>query len=115
MNFYNHNATRLLCKLKRQTIFKSLKHCSKRNCHKTLINTAFKVVTYVDSLDWKDYGDESIVNTVPGNKHLGNGSIILCHNGAKFTKDALDNMIAGLEDKGFPGFYIRWESDGHCS
>lgn len=55
----------------------------------------------VDSLDWKDYGVESIVNTVVNNKHLGNGSIILCHNGAKFTKDALESMITGLKDKGY--------------
>jgi peptidoglycan/xylan/chitin deacetylase (PgdA/CDA1 family) len=55
----------------------------------------------VDSLDWKDYGVESIVNTVVNHKHLGNGSIILCHNGAKFTKDALENMIEGLQGKGY--------------
>jgi len=55
----------------------------------------------VDSLDWKDYGADSIVNTVVNHKHLGNGSIILCHNGAKFTKDALEAMITGLQDKGY--------------
>lgn len=36
----------------------------------------------VDSLDWKDYGVDSIIRTVTEHKHLGNGSIILCHNGA---------------------------------
>lgn len=36
----------------------------------------------VDSLDWKDYGVDSIIKTVTQHKHLGNGSIILCHNGA---------------------------------
>lgn len=36
----------------------------------------------VDSLDWKDYGVDSIIKTVTEHKHLGNGSIILCHNGA---------------------------------
>lgn len=35
------------------------------------------------------------------NKHLGNGSIILCHNGAKFTADALENVIVGLQKKGY--------------
>lgn len=55
----------------------------------------------VDSLDWKDYGVESIIDTVVNNPHLGNGSIILCHNGAKFTKDALEAMITGLQDKGY--------------
>lgn len=55
----------------------------------------------MDSLDWKDYGVDSIVNTVVNHKHLGSGSIILCHNGAKFTKDALEAMITGLQDKGY--------------
>lgn len=55
----------------------------------------------VDSLDWKDYGAEDIVNRVVNHKHLGSGSIILCHNGAKFTADALDDLITGLQDKGY--------------
>lgn len=55
----------------------------------------------VDSLDWKDYGVESIINTVVNHKHLGSGSIILCHNGAKFTKDALESLIKGLQEKGY--------------
>ena len=55
----------------------------------------------VDSLDWKDYGVESIIDTVVNNNHLGNGSIILCHNGAKYTKDALESMITGLQEKGY--------------
>lgn len=55
----------------------------------------------VDSLDWKDYGVDSIVDKVVNHKHLGNGSIILCHNGAKYTAEALDALITGLQDKGY--------------
>ena len=55
----------------------------------------------VDSLDWKDYGVDSIVDTVRNHKHLGNGSIILCHNGAKYTAQALDTLITTLKDKGY--------------
>ncbi len=55
----------------------------------------------VDSLDWKDYGVDSIIKTVTQHKHLGNGSIILCHNGAKYTADALDKMIQTLKDAGY--------------
>ena len=55
----------------------------------------------VDSLDWKDYGVNNIIDTVVNHKNLGNGSIILCHNGAKYTKDALDAMITGLKEKGY--------------
>lgn len=55
----------------------------------------------VDSLDWKDYGPDQIVNRVVNNPHLGNGSIILCHNGAKYTADALETLILGLQEKGY--------------
>lgn len=55
----------------------------------------------VDSLDWKDYGVDSIISTVLDNKDLRNGSIILCHNGAKYTAEALDKLITGLEEKGY--------------
>ena len=54
-----------------------------------------------DSLDWKNYGRENIINTVVNHKHLGNGSIILCDNGAKYTAQALDDMIKGLKRKGY--------------
>lgn len=55
----------------------------------------------VDSLDWKDYGVDSIIDTVCNHKHLGNGSIILCHNGAKYTAQALDSLITNLKDQGY--------------
>lgn len=55
----------------------------------------------VDSLDWKDYGVEAIIDTVCNHKHLGNGSIILCHNGAKYTAQALETMITNLKSKGY--------------
>lgn len=55
----------------------------------------------VDSLDWKNYGPDCIVNRVCNHQHLGNGSIILCHNGAKYTADALDSLICGLKEKGY--------------
>ena len=55
----------------------------------------------VDSLDWKDYGSKSIINEVCNHKHLGNGSIILCHNGAKYILDALDTVISTLKERGY--------------
>ena len=55
----------------------------------------------VDSLDWKDYGVDSIIKTVTQHKHLGNGSIILCHNGAKYTAQALDTLITNLKEQGY--------------
>jgi polysaccharide deacetylase family sporulation protein PdaB len=55
----------------------------------------------VDSLDWKNYGIDSIIKTVTTHKHLGNGSIILCHNGAQYTAQALDTMITKLKEQGY--------------
>ena len=55
----------------------------------------------MDSLDWKDYGVDSIIDTVCNHKALGPGAIILCHNGAKYTADALDTMLTNLEDQGY--------------
>lgn len=55
----------------------------------------------VDSLDWKNYGVDSIVQTVTEHKDLKNGSIILMHNGAKYTADALPKVIEGLQAKGY--------------
>lgn len=65
------------------------------------IKKVFTFVSSGDSLDWKDYGVDSIINTVVNHKHLGNGSIILCHNGAKFTKDALPSLIEGIQEQGY--------------
>lgn len=71
-----------------------------------LINTVYGCNHYpiqwdVDSLDWKNYGVDSIIKTVTRHKALGNGSIILMHNGSKFTADALDAVLTGLEEQGY--------------
>lgn len=55
----------------------------------------------VDSLDWKEYGKSQLIHRVLTHKHLSPGSIILLHNGTKYTKDALDELIVGLKAKGF--------------
>ena len=71
----------------------------------TVIKAAYACGYYpiqwsVDSLDWKDYGVEDIITRVTENKDLGNGAIILCHNGAKYTADALDELLTKLKEKG---------------
>lgn len=55
----------------------------------------------VDSLDWKNEGVEELLKTVTEHKNLGNGSIILCHNGAEYTAEALDSLINELEAQGY--------------
>ena len=55
----------------------------------------------VDSLDWKDYGVDNIIKTVTEHKDLGNGAIILMHNGAKYTAQALPSVIEKLHADGY--------------
>lgn len=55
----------------------------------------------VDSIDWKGYDAPTIVQKVLEHKHLGDGSIILLHNGAKHTAEALPEIIKGLKSKGY--------------
>lgn len=72
----------------------------------TVIETSYAQSYYpiqwdIDSLDWKNYGAESEINQVLNHKHLGNGSIVLFHNDAKYTPEALGTIIQGLKDKGY--------------
>lgn len=55
----------------------------------------------VDSLDWKEYGVQEEISKVLNHKKLRNGSIILFHNDAKYTPQALDSIIKGLKEKGY--------------
>ena len=63
--------------------------------------SAFKVVAYGDSMDWKDYGINSIVKRCTQNDNLENGSIILLHSGTKHTAESLDQVITGLKEQGY--------------
>lgn len=55
----------------------------------------------VDSLDWKEYGLQALIDKVLNHKNLRPGSIILLHNGSKYTAKALDTIVKGLLDKGY--------------
>lgn len=61
----------------------------------------FPVQWSVDSLDWKDLTAPQIIDKVCNHKALRGGAIILCHNGAKHTAEALDEMLTILEEKGY--------------
>lgn len=68
----------------------------------TLKECGYYVIQWdVDSLDWKEYGRDNLIDTVVNHKNLGNGSIVLMHNNAKYTKDALESIIIGLKDQGY--------------
>ncbi len=62
---------------------------------------SFLFVSYSDSLDWKELGADHEINQVLNHKHLGNGSIVLFHNDAKYTPEVLDTIIKGLKEKGY--------------
>ncbi|MBR3988288.1 MAG: polysaccharide deacetylase family protein [Clostridia bacterium] len=53
----------------------------------------------VDSLDWKDLSAEEITQRVTSK--LQNGSIVLLHNGAKNTPEALPSIIEGIKAQGY--------------
>lgn len=55
----------------------------------------------VDSHDWMSKGVDYEVKQVLNHKNLRSGSIILFHNGAKYTPQTLDTIIKGLKEKGF--------------
>lgn len=56
------------------------------------------------------------MDKVLNHPHLGNGSIILMHNGAKYTPAALDEIIKGLKDRGYemvPVSSLIWKENFH--
>lgn len=70
----------------------------------TVVSTMRSIGMYtiqwdVDSLDWKDPAPSEIVSRVVNNAQ--NGSIILFHNAATNTPEALPDVIDGLIEKGF--------------
>lgn len=53
----------------------------------------------IDSLDWKEFGVEPVVDRVV--KNTNSGSIVLFHNNAKYIKEYLPIVIERLQSKGF--------------
>lgn len=75
-------------------------------CNSQLIQSAedcgYATVSWdCDSMDWKDYGAETIVKTVCENPKLKNGSIIRMNCSAKYTPEALETIISNLKERGF--------------
>lgn len=72
----------------------------------------------VDSIDWKNEGREIIINRVLNHKNLGNGSIVLMHLAADYTPSALEEIIAGIQAKGYsivPVSGLIYEKDYHMN
>ncbi len=53
----------------------------------------------IDSLDWKELGRQELINRVL--KKVNCGDIILFHNNAKYTPEALPEILEKLHEKGF--------------
>ena len=62
-------------------------------------------VSYVDSLDWKDTATpDSICKRVTSK--VKNGSIVLFHNDADHTPEALPTILKCLKDEGYEFVFI---------
>lgn len=53
----------------------------------------------VDSLDWKEFGVDPVVDRVLG--RVSNGSIVLFHNNAKYVTQFLPRILDGLTAEGY--------------
>jgi len=69
------------------------------------IFTIFTFVSDVDYLDWKDNATaESICKRVTSK--VKNGSIVLFHNDAEFTPEALPQILKTLKEQGYQFVFI---------
>jgi len=67
---------------------------------KTAESLGYQVVQWsVDSLDWMDIGKEQIIERVLKQAHPG--AIVLFHNNAKYTPDALPVILEHLQEQGY--------------
>ena len=76
------------------------------NYNDSLIRTAWEEGFYtvrwsVDSMDWKNYGPESLIQTVTKSKEFGSGAIVRLNSEAEDTKGALKELIRMIQKKGY--------------
>lgn len=62
----------------------------------------------VDSIDWRNEGRDIMVNRVLNHRNLGNGSIVLMHIAAAYTPSALEEIIQGIQAKGYQIVPVSW-------
>ncbi|MGB9791069.1 MAG: polysaccharide deacetylase family sporulation protein PdaB [Thermacetogeniaceae bacterium] len=66
----------------------------------TCRSLGYEVIQWsVDSLDWQEVGVESVVDRVLKNIHPG--AIVLFHNNAKYTPQALPIILKSLKEQGY--------------
>lgn len=64
-------------------------------------NQYYSIQWTVDSLDWKNLGVQPIIDRIFNGGRLKNGAIILMHNGATYTPQALERIITGIHTRGY--------------
>ncbi|MEG1293095.1 MAG: polysaccharide deacetylase family protein [Clostridium sp.] len=64
-------------------------------------NGYYSIQWTVDSLDWKNLGVQPILDRVLKSDRLQNGAIVLMHNGADYTPQALETIIKGILERGY--------------
>lgn len=62
-------------------------------------NNYYVIQWDVDSLDWKEFSVDSVVNRVT--KNVKNGSIVLFHNNAKYISEFLPIVLQKLTEEGY--------------
>ncbi|MDD3253463.1 MAG: polysaccharide deacetylase family protein [Lachnospiraceae bacterium] len=70
----------------------------------------------VDSIDWRNEGRQIIIDRVLNHKNLGSGSIVLMHMAATYTPSALEEIIQGIQAKGYeivPVSELIYENNYH--
>lgn len=73
-----------------------------KDCIKLLKEMGYYPIQWdIDSLDWRELGKDSIIEEVLQKHTITSGSIILFHNGAQFTPDALPTIIEEIQNRGF--------------
>lgn len=70
------------------------------NVIKTAKSLSYQVIQWsVDSLDWQEVGTEAVVDRILNNVHPG--AIVLFHNDAKYTPEALPVILKNLQEQGY--------------
>lgn len=85
---------------KRPTLFRPPFGDYSDNVIKTARDNGYYTIQWdVDSLDWKEFGVQPVVDRVTRN--VKNGSIVLFHNNAKYIKEYLPLVIERLQESGY--------------
>lgn len=61
----------------------------------------YPVYWSVDTMDWKNYGEQDIIYQVMENENLKNGAIIRWNTNGKYTAAALEKVLEMLKEKGY--------------